>query len=494
VLQRHEFQPPVEPFPGRPAPRTAARTGWAQTMPNKNTALLRGAFSVMATLADICAITLTAILIGTIYHMVAYGVQGMIEEFVQLGLFIALIFTLSNAMRQEYAIANYLSFSGHGRRSLFLWNITFVGALAVAFVTKTSAEFSRATFVAFYIFGFAALCLTRATIVAGVKSSAAAGGVSARRVFLVGYEEGMHNFMERYAPWTAGLHIVAASVLRPQGDLREDLALAAASARMLLPDDVFVLVPWADEGTIDACVDAFLRVPASIHLGPERVLDRFVDARISKIGTIASLNLVGRPLSTVDIVIKRIMDIVISAGVLVLLAPLLCIVALLIKLDSPGPVLFFQRRYGFNQEPFRIVKFRTMTTLDDDRYVTHTSEDDVRVTRVGRFIRRFNIDELPQLFNVLRGEMTLVGPRPHALAHDQLFERSIALYARRHNVKPGITGWAQVNGLRGGISSEQKIRDRVEHDLFYIDNWSLFLDIRILLLTVLSRKAYRNAY
>ncbi len=305
----------------------------------------------------------------------------------------------------------------------------------------------------------------------------------------------MHKFIERYAPWEAGLHIVAASVLRKDGDLREDLALAAASARMMLPDDVFVLVPWSDEATIDACLDAFLRVPASLHLGPERVLDRFVDARIDKVGPIASLNLVGRPLSPLDVANQaRASTCLLPQARSSLLSPLLCVVAILIKLDSPGPVLFFQRRYGFNQEPFRIVKFRTMTTLDDDRHVTHTAEGDARITRIGRWMRRYNIDELPQLFNVLRGEMSLVGPRPHAVAHDQLFEQTIVLYARRHNVKPGITGWAQVNGFRGGISDDAKIRMRIEHDLFYIDNWTLLLDLRILFLTVFSRKAYRNAY
>jgi Undecaprenyl-phosphate glucose phosphotransferase len=494
VFQRREFHPEVAPAPVRRAHRNGVRTGWAQAMPNKNTALLRATFAIMATLADVCAITLTAIIIGNIYHALAYGVQGMTENFLQLGLFIALIFTLSNVMRQEYSIARYLSFSGHGRRSMFLWNICFIGALASAFVTKTTADWSRVTFVCFYIFGFVALCLTRAVIVYFVQASAAAGGVSARRVFLVGFEDDMHKFIERYAPWKAGLHIVAASVLRKDGDLREDLALAAASARMMLPDDVFVLVPWSDETTIDACVDAFLRVPASLHLGPERVLDRFVDARIHKVGTIASLNLVGRPLSTLDILIKRSFDLIVAAGALVLLSPLFLVVSILIKIDSPGPALFFQRRYGFNQEPFRIAKFRTMTTLDDDRHVTHTSENDPRITRIGRWMRRYNIDELPQLLNVLRGQMSLVGPRPHALAHDQLFEQTIALYARRHNVKPGITGWAQVNGFRGGISDDSKIRMRIEHDLFYIDNWTLLLDLRILFLTVFSRKAYRNAY
>jgi putative colanic acid biosynthesis UDP-glucose lipid carrier transferase len=175
------------------------------------------------------------------------------------------------------------------------------------------------------------------------------------------------------------------------------------------------------------------------------------------------------------------------------LSPLLIVVAIAIKLDSSGPILFRQHRYGFNQQPFRMFKFRSMHTLEDDSKLTLVSKDDVRVTRVGKFIRAHNIDELPQLINVLRGEMSLVGPRPHALAIDQMFERRIALYARRHNVKPGITGWAQINGFRGGMGDE-RMRARVEHDLYYIDHWSMWLDVEIAWLTLTSKKAYTNAF
>jgi lipopolysaccharide/colanic/teichoic acid biosynthesis glycosyltransferase len=168
-------------------------------------------------------------------------------------------------------------------------------------------------------------------------------------------------------------------------------------------------------------------------------------------------------------------------------------VAALIRLDSPGPVLFRQRRYGFNQQAFRIFKFRTMTATDDGAVIVQARRDDPRVTRIGRILRRYNLDELPQLLNVLAGQMSLVGPRPHALAHDREFERKIALYARRHNVKPGITGWAQVHGLRGETDTDDKMAKRVAYDHWYIDNWSIWLDIAILLRTVLSRKAFMNA-
>ncbi|MBN9447724.1 MAG: sugar transferase, partial [Bosea sp.] len=162
-------------------------------------------------------------------------------------------------------------------------------------------------------------------------------------------------------------------------------------------------------------------------------------------------------------------------------------------IDSKGPVLFLQRRYGFNQEPFRIFKFRTMTTTDDGAVIRQATRGDPRITRVGRHLRRYNLDELPQLINVIAGQMSLVGPRPHALAHDREYQRKIALYARRHNVKPGITGWAQVNGLRGETDTDEKMARRVAYDHWYIDNWSFWLDLAILLRTLFSPRAFRNA-
>jgi lipopolysaccharide/colanic/teichoic acid biosynthesis glycosyltransferase len=167
--------------------------------------------------------------------------------------------------------------------------------------------------------------------------------------------------------------------------------------------------------------------------------------------------------------------------------------ALAIKLDSPGPVFFRQQRHGFNKETFGIWKFRTMTVSEDGDDVRQARRNDVRITKLGAKLRRYNIDELPQLINVLLGEMSLVGPRPHAIIHDNAFEANVALYARRHNVLPGITGWAQVNGFRGETDTQEKITQRIEHDLYYIDNWSLALDLWILVLTLVSRKAYANA-
>jgi exopolysaccharide biosynthesis polyprenyl glycosylphosphotransferase len=200
------------------------------------------------------------------------------------------------------------------------------------------------------------------------------------------------------------------------------------------------------------------------------------------------------PLSRLERLEKRAVDLLLAGAGLVLLTPLLVAVAILIKLDSPGPVFFMQRRYGFNQKPFRIIKFRTMRTLDDGAVVPQARRNDPRVTRIGAWLRRWNIDEIPQLFNVLMGDMSLVGPRPHALSHNRDYEQRISFYARRHNVKPGITGWAQIHGLRGETDTDEKMKRRVEYDLFYIDNWSPGLDVQILFRTVFSARSYRNAY
>ena len=489
-LDHKETRPRVAP--SHPRKRGKARGRWSR---GRSTILVRSGFSVLAALLDFTILLTAAVGTQFAYQLLVYRWAGVTPGNLQACLFTASAFVLANVARREYSFANYLQLRGHAWRCFSLFGMLSLLALAIGFLTRSTEEASRGAFLLSSCVSFLALFGERATLTHLVRASAARGGVTARRVVLVGFERDIESFLRRFKPWTCGMTVAASVVLREGANtLDEDLALAAASARMLRPDDVFVLVPWTRSDVIEACVSAFLRVPARLHLRPEDVLDRFANARIDKVGAISSLSLAGEPLDLVQLTAKRAMDIVVSATALLLLSPLLLLCAALIRLESKGPAFFFQRRYGFNRETFRIVKLRTMRTMEDGRNVKQATANDPRVTRVGRFLRRTNIDELPQLLNVLRGEMSLVGPRPHALAHDQLFERRIALYARRHNVKPGgITGWAQVNGLRGEIDSPEKLRQRVEHDLYYIDNWSIIFDIWILFLTVFSRKAYRNA-
>jgi Undecaprenyl-phosphate glucose phosphotransferase len=461
-------------------------------------AFARSAFSFTAAIAETAVIIVSALVIGFTYHYFALNEYPILDNILRMGAVIALFMLIPNMARGEYVIGNFLDFRGHMRRLLQLWTMAFTAAIILGFLTKTSDEFSRATVMFFYAGGYVALSSARYILVRTVQIGSKTGLVAARRIFLIGFEDEIMAFAQRHQPWNLGMEIAGVSVIPKSFDTSQDtmseiVEEAVLRARIASPDDVFILMTWDRKPLIDATINRFVTIPASIHLGAEAILDRFHDVRISRIGTVSSVQLVRRPLSTTDVAVKRGFDILVGSLALVMLAPLFLLVAVAIRMDSRGPVFFLQRRYGFNQQPFRIVKFRTMLTMDDGDVVRQATAHDPRITRVGRLLRRLNFDELPQLLNVIKGDMSLVGPRPHALAHDHEFEQKIASYARRHNVKPGITGWAQVNGFRGETDTDEKMRSRVEYDLAYIDNWSLLWDMAIIGQTVVSPKAYRNA-
>jgi Undecaprenyl-phosphate glucose phosphotransferase len=450
-------------------------------------------FSAVVALAEFVLIASTSVLCGIAYHLFAYEGPGEVLAYLTIGSVVALIFVSTNAFWGDYNIREYISVSSRIRRPFTAWNVAFLYTLALSFAAKIGAEFSRGSVVLLYVAGIVVLMLWRAWLVHVVVFASKTGQIAARRVLLVGEREAIQEFAKRYQPWNLGFEIVGEAVLQSPAMLDRDLERAAVAGRALHPDDVFILMPWSQTEIIERVVDKLLTVPVSIHLGPERILDRYARVQIVKVSSMATMCLVRPPLSGLGVLTKRTFDFVASAVGLLVLLPFFALVAVLVKLDSPGPVFFRQQRYGFNQRPFWIFKFRTMA-VHDDRSVRQATREDERVTRLGRHLRRWNVDELPQLLNVLMGQMSLVGPRPHAVPHNQSFEDRIDLYARRHNVKPGITGWAQVNGLRGETDTEDKMRRRVEYDLYYIDNWSLAFDFRILWRTLVSREAYRNAY
>ncbi len=263
-------------------------------------------------------------------------------------------------------------------------------------------------------------------------------------------------------------------------------------------DLVIIAIPLSAEDRLLQFAQQLRALPVDVRLLSDAVGFNLANRPVSYWAGIPALNIADKPITGWSSWLKRLSDLMLASIAIILLAPLLALVALLVKLDSPGPVLFRQKRHGFNHNLFDIYKFRSMRAETTD----HTAEklvtkDDVRVTKLGRFLRRSSIDELPQLWNVLKGDMSLVGPRPHALsakAEDQLYDVAVAEYAERHRVKPGITGWAQVNGWRGETDTVEKIQKRVEHDLYYIEHWSLWLDGWILILTVVKILTGKNAY
>jgi Undecaprenyl-phosphate glucose phosphotransferase len=237
-------------------------------------------------------------------------------------------------------------------------------------------------------------------------------------------------------------------------------------------------------------------MPLNIYLGADIVGFRLeLREPASHFGQMPIVGVIGRPLSGWAVLTKAVEDYTLATVATVLLSPVMATVALAVKLTSPGPVLFRQERLGFNNQVFEIYKFRTMrNSACNETKTVQARANDPRVTSIGRFLRRTSLDELPQLFNVLTGSMSLVGPRPHAIDHNEEYGRAIRSYFARHRVKPGITGWAQVNGLRGETETTEKMDARVRHDIKYMENWSLMFDLRILVLTVYIVLTGRNAY
>jgi Undecaprenyl-phosphate glucose phosphotransferase len=276
----------------------------------------------------------------------------------------------------------------------------------------------------------------------------------------------------------------------PGSHHRRDLGNLAQLAANMVVDEIVVTLPCNElaEPSLLLCKLSTFPVDIKVYLD---------FAAAGKVNTLRSVlvSISERPLAGLPSVVKRSLDICLSTMMLILTLPLMGLIAVLVKLDSPGPVMFRQQRFGFSKKPFTLYKFRSMRSdASDDPSVLQARRNDPRVTRVGRFLRRSSLDELPQVFNVLKGDMSLVGPRPHPTPLDDKFAAVIDRYLARHHVRPGITGWAQVNGLRGETDTLDKMERRIQHDLHYIDHWSPFFDLQILCKTIVVVLSRRNAY
>ncbi|MCC6890947.1 MAG: undecaprenyl-phosphate glucose phosphotransferase [Hyphomicrobiales bacterium] len=459
-------------------------------------------YNLLIFVVEYGAVVALAVLTGVLYHLAVYKFAGSISFYLQVGILGAAVFTIANAARGDYRLGRILDGKVSPRAIMIHWHGALLCLLAVGFLAQLSVFYSRMWIALFYVFGLLLLVPLRGALTRITLAACRNGIVSAKKIFVVGAEPRVSAFLQRYQPAQLGVEVAGCCFLPllpgPLSDSRSkwltrELDTALTQAREADPDAIILLAPWSASDAVRHSAEKFGVLPAELHLGPDRLLEEFSDAELLRIGPISTLQLAASPLGTVQQITKRIMDIVLATTALIVLAPLLALVAVLIKLDSPGPALFWQRRYGYNQRTFWIAKFRSMRVAEDGPNVLQARRADDRVTRLGRWLRRWNIDELPQLFNVLKGDMSLVGPRPHALSHNLEYEKTIRRYARRHNVKPGITGWAQVHGYRGE-TDDARMRQRVEYDLYYIEHCSLWLDIKIMARTLFSPTSYRNAY
>lgn len=249
-------------------------------------------------------------------------------------------------------------------------------------------------------------------------------------------------------------------------------------------DVVYITLPMLDHARVVDLVNSLRDTTASIYFVPNVSMFDLVQAQIDRVNDVPVISVFETPLTGINAINKRAFDILASSTLLIATSPLLIAIALWIKYTSPGPVIFKQRRYGIDGEPFFVYKFRTMTVCEDTDAIAQATQNDARVTQLGAILRKTSLDELPQLFNVLNGSMSVVGPRPHAIAHNEHYRKIIRGYMWRHKVKPGITGWAQINGYRGETDTLDKMENRVFYDISYLKNWSLWLDFTIILKTV----------
>ncbi|MGD1734961.1 undecaprenyl-phosphate glucose phosphotransferase [Klebsiella pneumoniae subsp. pneumoniae] len=259
-------------------------------------------------------------------------------------------------------------------------------------------------------------------------------------------------------------------------------------------DKVYIALGMSEEAKIKELVRALANTTCSVLLIPDLFTYNILQSRTEEINGVPVVPLIDTPLDGINRVLKRLEDFFISLIILILISPILLIIAVAIKLTSSGPIIFKQIRYGMDGKPIKVWKFRSMTVMENNDVVIQAQKNDIRVTKVGRFLRRTSLDELPQFFNVLFGQMSIVGPRPHAVAHNEQYRSLIEGYMLRHKVKPGITGLAQINGWRGETDTLEKMQKRIEFDLLYIQNWSVFLDLKIIFLTIFKGFVSDSAY
>ena len=419
-------------------------------------------------------------------------------------LFGSLLTVVALDVTDSYQVSALLQPLRTAGRLLVVWAGVFAVLAVTGFFMKVSADFSRLWFGSWFVAGFVLLIGFRLLVSRLVRKWARNGRME-RRAVIVGGGKAAEALI-RSIEMQADNDIRICGIFDDRDDKRSppvvagypklgNIAELIEFARIARIDMLIVSLPITAESRVLSLLKKLWVLPVDIRLSAHSNQLRFRPRSYSYIGSVPMLDIFDKPINDWDSVAKRAFDIVFSLIGIVLFSPIMIVTAIAIKLDSKGPILFKQKRHGFNNEVVEVYKFRSMyTEMSDPTAVKAVTKGDPRVTRVGRFIRKTSLDELPQFFNVLQGRMSIVGPRPHAVAHNELYRRLIKAYMVRHKVRPGITGWAQINGCRGETDTLDKMKTRVEYDLEYLRNWSLVLDLQIIARTIklvfFDRKAY----
>lgn len=373
------------------------------------------------------------------------------------------------------------------------WASVMVALSLFFFLTKSGAEFSRVWAMLWFGLGLLGLLVVR-VVLRQFLHWLRRKGYNQRNILIVGKDPLMSDLARRLsrAPWM-GLSVVGHLQLNAEADVSAD-SVNADIARLKV-DQVWIALPLKDEPLVQAIIAALSMSPVEFRYVPDLFGFRLFSHSVSEVAGLPVINLSSTPMEGFNRIVKGVEDRVLSALILLLISPLLLCIAIGVKLSSPGPVFFKQRRNGWGGKPIHVLKFRSMVVHQEAAdTVTQASRQDARITTFGAFLRKTSLDELPQFWNVLIGEMSIVGPRPHAVAHNDQYKVLVDDYMLRHRVKPGITGWAQINGYRGETDTLEKMQKRVEYDLYYIEHWSLGLDLKIIFLTIFKGFVNKNAY
>jgi undecaprenyl-phosphate galactose phosphotransferase/putative colanic acid biosynthesis UDP-glucose lipid carrier transferase len=446
----------------------------------------------IAICSDGVLILITSVLTGIIYYNVAFDRVGPVELFLGVGFLSFLNFSAILAARGAYRPHNLANFWRQARETTTIWLLVFLALLTVAFLVKVSSTYSRGATLTFFAVGLTGILVWRLVMARFLAHALAVGAFAEQKAVLLAETGQLSGSTVLDELNCCGYRLVRA--LEFKRDANSSTGASSAllkSIKQILEisrqepiECVFLLVPLDSQRLIELLMTEMRVLSIPIFLLPDRNVAQFLKNRTVNIGTTWTAELTRAPLTAAEQLYKRALDLLLATIAIIVLAPMMLLVAAWIKIETRGPIFFMQRRSGFNGRTFKIYKFRTMSVLEDGPVIRQATRNDPRLTSCGRLLRRTNIDELPQLFNVIAGDMSLVGPRPHPLALNSEYENIIGNYAFRHHVKPGLTGWAQVNGLRGETQTVDLMTRRIECDLWYINNWSPWLDIRVLFRTL----------
>jgi putative colanic acid biosynthesis UDP-glucose lipid carrier transferase len=445
--------------------------------------------------ADLATIVLASVLSSLLYDLQASGVPGDVGKSLGAAVLVSALFISSMKIREMYRPSEMLVLRNQIRAVCLAWTSVFLLLAGTVFALKIGSEISRGTSLLFALLGMIALIVQRSVLRNLLAKGLAERRFSGRNIVLITDHSQMADADLAQTFARLGFCVKANFVFPPVP--ADACRVVSGVIKYIRDSDVEEIVVAADLNRWSELrmLAAELRVlPFPVSFIPLGTASELFRRPSRELGEAVCVELQRGPLTSFELAVKRCIDVLFAGMGLTILLPLLAIVAVAIRLDSPGPIIFRQKRCGFNGKCFVIRKFRTMLVLEDGDSIVQAKFADKRVTRLGAWLRRTSIDELPQLLNVLEGSMSLVGPRPHAMAHDNQFDKIVQKYAFRRRVKPGLTGWAQVNGCRGPTPTAASIERRVEYDLWYIDNWSLRLDVAILFKTTIEVSRSHNAY